>query len=149
MTPDERQLIINISQWRKHTFTAGSTTFPLWEQSYWAGWWKTVNRNGGYVEVCWAPDRTPSDTLIIVWRERRYGDETKAVIPVKTVRQAVMVLIALDILPQTILIRRSKFVDTCAAPCPWCRRTFYAPPLQDPLKGHVDYCDFRPKGEEE
>jgi hypothetical protein len=35
-----------------------------------------------------------------------------------------------------------------AAMCPWCGETFYALPLHDPLKHHIEYCDKRPEDDE-
>lgn len=35
-----------------------------------------------------------------------------------------------------------------SADCPYCGQTFYALPLHDPLKHHVDYCEARPVDDE-
>ena len=32
-----------------------------------------------------------------------------------------------------------------SAECPYCGQTFYALPLHDPLKQHIDYCDKNPE----
>ena len=36
-----------------------------------------------------------------------------------------------------------------SAECPWCKETFFAPPLCDPLRKHWDYCPQRPADEDE
>jgi hypothetical protein len=35
-----------------------------------------------------------------------------------------------------------------SAKCPYCGDTFYAMPLHDPLKHHIQYCDKRPEDDE-
>jgi hypothetical protein len=36
-----------------------------------------------------------------------------------------------------------------AARCPYCGETFYAPPLHDPIRKHVDYCEKRPEPDDQ
>ena len=36
-----------------------------------------------------------------------------------------------------------------SAKCPYCAETFYAPPLHDPIRKHVDYCEKNPDNSEE
>lgn len=88
----DRCLLAAINRWRRSASAASPTR---WEAS-WDGWWHTADR---LTEVCWAPERVPDDVLEVVWRERRYGPERRATIPVTSVRQAVDVLVALGILP--------------------------------------------------
>ncbi len=39
--------------------------------------------------------------------------------------------------------------QTNSCECPHCHETFYALPLHDPLKHHIDYCESRPESDDE
>lgn len=96
---DDRHLLARISRWRRTDPTgAGRAYWPKrWEPSYWSGWWRTFD---GLTQVCWAEDREPSDTLVITWQASRYDTPREARVPVLSLRQAVDVLVALEILPR-------------------------------------------------
>ncbi len=141
MTSLAYRQLAEISKWRR--------TQPYnrrWEQSYWPGWWHFgPERN---IEICWAPDRVPSRTIEIEWRERKYASPRRASFPVTSIVQAINVLVALEILPiQFFAIDGYAQIDipdnNSSAECPYCRQTFYGLPDTDPIKKHVDYCPAR------
>lgn len=136
MSTAERELLAAISRWNRTDPHTGATLkfwHRPWEPSFWPGWWRS---HDGRIEVCWAEDREPSNTIAVTWQEERYGPERVARFEVTSVHEAVDVLVAFGVLPARFSSAFAAGYREGATDVPAGGPHVEPAPIQDPALAH-------------